>query len=86
MPSKIMNLSTSGALIHNRGPSNFKRGDEIELIMKLPLEKKTTRIKAEVAHGTGDIGVKFKDLSPQDATDIKYCFDVFKHTLPMPGT
>ena len=83
---KIMNFSTTGAFIKTPSPLQLRRGDEIGLTMKLPLEKKPTRIKAQVTHTDKGIGVNFIDLLPQDAADIEYCFDVFKHTLPLPGT
>ena len=83
---KIMNFSTSGAFIQTPGPLHLRRGDEIGLSMKFPLETKTTRIKAQVAHTHKGIGVKFIDLLPQDAEDIDYCYQVFRHTLPLPGT
>ena len=83
---KLMNFSTSGAFIQTPSLSQLRQGDEIGLTMKLPLEKRPTRIKAQVAHTEKGVGVKFIDLLPQDSTDIEYCFEVFKHTIPLPGT
>ena len=61
---KIMNYSTTGAFIQTPSPLQLRRGDEIGLSMKLPLETKTTRIKAQVAHTDKGIGVRFIDLLP----------------------
>ncbi|UCF56516.1 MAG: PilZ domain-containing protein [Deltaproteobacteria bacterium] len=86
-PGKIMNFSTAGAFIQTRNPLEYRPGDEIELATKFPLEKKTSHINAQVAHVKSDgIGVRFRNVRPQDAADIEYCFNVFKNTLPLPGT
>lgn len=87
LPGKMMNFCTGGAFIHTDNPSQFKAGDEEELAMKFPLENKPSKLKARVAHVTSrGIGVEFQDLSLRDTTAIDYCYDVFEHTLPFPGT
>ena len=84
---KVKDLSLSGLFIRLQDTSQFKQGEEIELIMKLPGEKDPIRVKARVARVITDgLGVEFVDLPPQDEIALEYCFSVFKHTLPLPGS
>jgi c-di-GMP-binding flagellar brake protein YcgR len=84
---KVKDLSLSGLFIRLQDTSQFKQRDEIELIMKLPGEKDPMRLKARVARVITDgIGVEFVDLLPQEEMALEYCFNVFKHTLPLPGS
>lgn len=81
---KIKDFSLSGLLIEMKDTSQFKQGDEIDLVMELPHEKNPIEPKARVAHVTGEgIGVEFVDLSPQDAMALEYCFHIFKDTIPL---
>lgn len=86
---KVKDFSMGGLFIffifiEMQDTSRFKQGDEIDLVMELPLEKKPIEPKARVVHVTGKgIGVKFVDLSPQNAMALEYCFHVFKHTVPL---
>ena len=83
----IENFSLYGLFVHAENPSRFKTGDEVSLIMKFPTEKKALQVKARVVHvSEKGIGVEFMDLPPSDATTIEYCFNVFKHTVPLPGS
>ena len=83
---KIKDFSLGGLFIfiEMQDTSRFKKGDEINLIMELPHEKNPIEPKARVARVTGKgIGVEFVDLSPNDAMALEYCFNVFKHTVPL---
>ncbi len=84
---KVKDLSLSGLFIQMPSTSQFKRGDEIELVVQFPEEKDTTRLEARVARVTTDgIGVEFVDLRPKEQVALEYCFNVFKHTMPIPGS
>ena len=84
---KVKDLSLSGLFIQTPNPSQFKQGDEIELIMKLPHETDPIRVKARIMRVITDgIGVEFVDLPPQEQMALEYCFNVFKHTLPLPNS
>jgi Tfp pilus assembly protein PilZ len=81
---KIKDFSLSGLFIEMKDTSQFKQGDEIDLVMELPHEKNPIEPKARVAHVTGEgIGVEFVDLSPQHAMALEYCFHIFKDTIPL---
>jgi len=81
---KITDFSLGGVFIHIQDTSRFKQGDEIDLAMKLPLEKNAIQVKARATHVTTEgIGVEFVGLSPRDAMALEYCFHVFKHTVPL---
>jgi Tfp pilus assembly protein PilZ len=83
---KVKDLSLGGLFIQIQDTCQFKQGDEIELIMKLPVEKDPMRLNARVARVITDgIGVEFADLPPQEHMALEYCFNVFKHTIPIPG-
>ena len=84
---KIKNLSTTGAFIETKDPLQFKRGDKIGIITKLPLEKKAMLIKAKVVYvSSKGIGVQFYDLWGKKAEAVDYTFKVYKGTIPLPGT
>ena len=84
---KIINFSTGGAFIRTDNPPEFEAGKKISLFTKFPLETKPTVIHAQVAHvETQGIGVKFVDLMGRNADTVEYNFEVFKGTLPLPGT
>jgi len=83
---KVKDFSLGGLFIfiEMQDTSRFKQGNEIDLIMKLPHEKNPIELKARVARVTGKgIGAEFVDLSPRDAMALEYCFNVFKHTVPL---
>ncbi|MBW2037340.1 MAG: PilZ domain-containing protein [Deltaproteobacteria bacterium] len=82
----IRNFSLVGVFIKTPTPSEFKVGEEIEVIARLPNEKRPIHAKAKVAHvKRNGIGIEFVDILPQDAMALKFCFHVFKHTIPYPG-
>ena len=81
---KIKDFSLSGLFIEMKDTSQFKEGDEIDLVVELPHEKNPIEPKARIAHVTGEgIGVQFVDLSPQHAMALEYCFHIFKDTIPL---
>jgi PilZ domain len=84
---KIRNFSTGGAFIQTDNPSEFVEGKKISLFTKFPLETKPTVMHAQIAHvGKQGIGVKFVELMGRNADVVEYNFEVFKGTLPLPGT
>jgi len=84
---KVKDFSIGGLFIETNSSSQFNPGDEIELVLKLPQESDPMRLDARVARVAADgIGVEFVNLMPKEAVALEYCFDIFKHTLPMPGS
>ena len=84
---KVKDLSLSGLFIQTPNPSQFESGDEIEVVMQLPGEDKPTRLDARVARvATNCIGVKFERVPPKEQVALQYCFDLFKHTIPLPNS
>jgi Tfp pilus assembly protein PilZ len=84
---EVRNFGLYGVFVETENPSQFKSGDEIYLAMKLPREKKAVQVKGRVAHiSERGIGVEIIDLPPKDAMSMELCFNVFKHTVPLPGS
>ncbi len=84
---KIKNFSTNGAFIETKDPLQFKRGDKIGIITRLPLEEKAILIRAKVVYiSSKGIGVQFYDLWGKKAEAVDYTFEVYKGTIPLPGT
>ena len=83
---QVSNFSTGGVFIQNEPSSSFKRGDKIELVTRLPLEKRIMLIKAQVAHVTSKgTGVQFLDVHGPCAQAIQSNFEVFRATVPLPA-
>jgi hypothetical protein len=83
---QVSNFSTGGVFIQNEPSSSFKRGDKIELVTRLPLEKRIMLIKAQVAHVTSKgMGVQFLDVHGPCAQAIQSNFEVFRATIPLPA-
>ncbi len=83
----VRDFSLHGLFIETQSPSEFKMEDEISLVMRLPPEKRAIEVKARVVRvSRNGIGVEFVGLSPKDAMSMEYCFHIFKHTVPLPGT
>jgi len=83
---RVSNFSTGGVFIQNEPSSSFKRGDKIELVTRLPLEKRIMLIKAQVAHVTSKgMGVQFLDVHGPCAQAIQSNFEVFRATVPLPA-
>ena len=86
-PHTIRDFSVGGVLIETKDASHFKPGDEIDVIIALPLEKSPIQVKFRVTRVTSKgIGVQFVNLAPKDAMALEWCFHVFKHTIPLAGT
>jgi Tfp pilus assembly protein PilZ len=84
---QVSNFSTGGVFIQNEPSSSFKRGDKIELVTRLPLEKRIMLIKAQVAHvTTKGMGVQFLDVHGPCAQAIQSNFEVFKATIRLPAS
>jgi hypothetical protein len=84
---QIRNFSLGGAFIQTENPSEFAAGRRISLFLKFPLEAKPMVMHAQIAHIENQgIGVKFVDLMGRNADAVEYNFEVFKVTLPLPGT
>ena len=88
--AKVTKFSTKGLFIETDNPAPVKPRDEIDLIMKLPLEEleqEAMIIPAQVVRVTiRGIGVRFTDVWPEQIDAIRYCFNIFKNTVPLPGT
>jgi hypothetical protein len=83
---QVCNFSTGGVFIQDEHSSSFKRGDKIELVTRLPLEKRIMLIKAQVAHVTSKgMGVQFLDVHGPCAQAIQSNFEVFRATVPLPA-
>ncbi len=78
---KIEDLSTSGVFIHTERPSQYKPGDEIDLVLKFPTEGEAMLINARVSRITEEgIGVKFINLTSYYAEIIEKCYDALSDT------
>jgi hypothetical protein len=83
---QVTDFSVGGFFIRNEQSSSFKRGDTIELVTRLPLEKRVMLIRGQVAHVTGKgMGVQFLDVHGPCAQAIQSNFDVFRATIPLPA-
>jgi ribosomal protein L19 len=83
---KVKNFSTGGFFIEVDESQDFKRGDRVEIVTRLPLEKRIMIIKGQVAHATDKgIGVKFVDLLGLNSEAVENNFQVFSGTIPFPG-
>jgi hypothetical protein len=81
----IKNLSLGGLLVQTEAASDLRTGDEIDLKIKLPLEKSAIPVRPRIARVTGNaIGVELVNLIPQHAMALEHCFHIFKHTIPQP--
>ena len=83
---QVSNFSIGGFFIRTGHASSFKRGDKIELVTRLPLEKRIMLIKAQVAHVTNrGMGVQFLEVHGPCAQAIQSNFEVFRATVPLPA-
>ena len=82
---RVKNFSTGGFFVEVESPQLFKAGDKVELVTKLPLEKRIMILKGQVAHSTSrGIGVRFIDIWGPNSEAIESHFQVFKATIPLP--
>ena len=74
----IRDLSTSGVFIFTEKASQYKPGDEIDLVLQFPTEEQAMLLQAEVSRVAEDgIGVKFLNLTPYYAEIIERCYTAF---------
>jgi len=84
---KVKNFSTGGFFIEVDESRAFKRGDRVEIVTRLPLEKRIMIIKGQVAHATDKgIGVRFMDLWGPNSEAVENNFQVFRATIPFPAS
>ncbi len=84
---KVKDLSLSGLFILTPNTSQFETGEEIEVVMQLSGEDKPTHLDARVRRvATDGIGVEFVRIQPKEQVALEYCFDIFKHTVPLPNS
>lgn len=77
--SNIADFSTSGVFIYTEKTSQYKPGDELDLVLKFPTEEEAMLLKAEVSRVAEDgIGVKFLNVTPYYAEIIERCYMAFK--------
>lgn len=82
----VNNFSVGGVFIQTDLSSSLKRGNKIELVTRLPLEKRIMLIKAQVAHVTGKgVGVQFLDVHGPCVQAIQSNFEGFKATIHLPA-
>ena len=79
---KITDVSCGGVFIELQPSSDFRIGQQISLIFKLPTHTGSLRLKAKVKNlQEQGIGCEFVDLSEEDARIIRHYFETFKDTL-----
>lgn len=82
---EVKDLSVGGLFIRTTDPSMFGQGDEIELVMQLPVEDTPTSLNARVCHaGEDGIDVEFFDVKPEDEKALEYCFSLAFLVSPVP--
>lgn len=76
--ANITDLSTSGVFIYTEKASQYKPGDEIDLVLKFPTEEEAIMLKAEVSRvAEKGIGVRFLNVTPYYAEIIERCYMAF---------
>jgi len=84
---KIRDLSLTGLFIEADNTSSFQERDEVDLVIELPYEEDAMEVRARIIRVIRDgIGVEFVDISPQNAHTLEYWFNVYRHTVPIPGS
>lgn len=82
---RVKNFSRGGVFVEVKEAGRFRAGEEVEIVTRLPLEKRIMNVKGRVTHATGKgIGIKFLDLWGPNAQAIDRNFQVFKATIPLP--
>jgi hypothetical protein len=83
---RVKNFSRGGVFVEVEQSRVFKKGDRVEIVTRLPLEKRIMTVKGQVAHATGKgIGIRFVDLWGPNSEAIDKNFQVFKATIPLPN-
>ncbi|MBN2032080.1 MAG: PilZ domain-containing protein [Deltaproteobacteria bacterium] len=81
---KVKNFSRGGIFVELQHIRMFKAGDLVEIVTRLPLEKKLMTLKGQIAYTTDKgIGIKFVDLWGPNSEAIDKHFEVFKATIPL---
>lgn len=81
----VLNFSRNGLFLGVEDPWEYKVGDEIQVVMKLPNEHKPLELNGRIAHiSANGVGVEFVNLQPEDVASVEYCFHIFRHTTPLP--
>ena len=71
----ITDLGTSGVFIYTEKASQYKPGDEIDLVLKFPTEEEAMWLQVELSRVAEDgIGVKFLNVTPYYAEIIERCY------------
>jgi c-di-GMP-binding flagellar brake protein YcgR len=82
---EVKDLSVGGLFIRTTDTSMFRKGSEIELVMREPANNKLLRLKARVVHtGEDGIGVEFFDVKLGDRRALEYCFSLAFLVSPYP--
>ena len=75
---RITDLSTSGVFISSEKASQYKPGDEIDLVLQFPAEEEAMLLQVEVRRVAEEgIGAKFLNVTPYYAEIIERCYMVF---------
>ncbi len=83
----ITDLSTSGVFISSENASQYKPGDEIDIVLKFPTEEEAMWLQVEVSRVAEDgIGVKFLNVTPYYAEIIERCYMTFMDRGPQEDT
>ena len=84
---KIRDLSLTGLFIELNDTSSFQVRDEVDLVIDIPYESSAMEVRARVVRVTGDgMGVDFMNMPAQTAHILEYWFNVYRHTVPIPGS
>lgn len=84
---KVRNFGLYGFFVEIDNPSQYNAGEGIRVVMRLPNEQDVLELNARVAHvSENGIGIEFEDLPPKEAMSLEYCFHIFRHTTPLPGS
>jgi len=79
---KITDLSCGGVFIELQPSSDFRVGQQLSLIFKLPTHGESLRVRARVKNlQSQGIGCEFVDLSEENDRIIRHYFETFKDTL-----
>jgi hypothetical protein len=83
---QVKNFSRGGVFVEVEKSLRFKTGDRVEIVTRLPLEKRIMIVKGQVAHATEKgIGIRFLDIWGPNSEAIEKNFQVFKATIPLPN-
>lgn len=82
--AKILDFSPDGFYIETRIQNKLAVGRQINLALKLPIDKEVLRLRAKVAYKDNNgIGVQVVDLTQKLYLALERCFNIFNSTLPI---